>query len=100
MVRILELGRWLVDPARSCIHITGVGAIKCLVRPLIVVNPDEPVKAFLLFAKKLNEAGLVASFLRLISRMICSDDDVRPAGFCFISTPQVRINKNTLLNQN
>ena len=38
--------------------------------------------------------------LRLMSRMICSDDDARPAGLCFISTPQVRMNKNTPLNQN
>ncbi len=35
-----------------------------------------------------------------MSLMICSDDDGRPAGFCLISTPQVRMNKNTLLNQN
>ncbi len=32
--------------------------------------------------------------------MICSDDEGRPVGFCLISTPQVRMNKNTLLNQN
>ena len=38
--------------------------------------------------------------LRLMSRMICSDDEGRPVGFRFISTPQVRMNKNTLLNQN
>ena len=31
---------------------------------------------------------------------ICSDDDVFPAGFCLISTLLVRMNKNTLLNQN
>jgi hypothetical protein len=36
----------------------------------------------------------------LMSLIICSDDDGRPAGFCLISTPQVRMNKNTLLNQN
>jgi len=36
----------------------------------------------------------------LMSRMICSDDEGRPAGLCFISTPQVRMNKNTPLNQN
>ncbi len=28
------------------------------------------------------------------------DEDGRPAGLCFISTPQVRMNKNSLLNQN
>ena len=38
--------------------------------------------------------------LRLMSLMMCSDDEGRPAGLCFISTPQFRINKNTLLNQN
>ena len=38
--------------------------------------------------------------LRLTSLIILSDDDGRPAGFCLISTPQVRMNKNTLLNQN
>jgi len=32
--------------------------------------------------------------------MIFSDDDGRPVGLCFISTPQVRMNKNTPLNQN
>jgi hypothetical protein len=37
--------------------------------------------------------------LRLMSRMIFSDDD-RPAGLRLISTPQVRMIKNTLLNQN
>jgi len=31
--------------------------------------------------------------------MRCSDDDGRPAGFCLISTPLVRMIKNTLLNQ-
>ena len=37
--------------------------------------------------------------LRLMSRMIFSDDG-RPVGLCFISTPHVRMNKNSLLNQN
>ena len=37
--------------------------------------------------------------LRLMSRMVCSDDDTRPDGFCFISAPQIRMNKNTSLNQ-
>jgi hypothetical protein len=32
--------------------------------------------------------------------MICSDDDDRPVGFCLISTPQVEMNKNSLLNHN
>ena len=38
--------------------------------------------------------------LRLMSRMIFSDDDAGPAGFCLISTPQVRMNMNTTLDQN
>jgi hypothetical protein len=37
--------------------------------------------------------------MRLMSRMICSDDDVRPSGFCFLSTRQVRMNKISPLNQ-
>jgi arylsulfatase A-like enzyme len=37
--------------------------------------------------------------LRLMSRMVCSDDDGRPAGFCFISTPQIRMDKDSPLNQ-
>jgi hypothetical protein len=37
--------------------------------------------------------------LRLMSRMVCSDDDGRPDGFCFISAPQIRMNKNSPLNQ-
>jgi hypothetical protein len=37
--------------------------------------------------------------LRLMSRMIRSDDAGRFAGFCFISTPYVRMNKNSPLNQ-
>jgi hypothetical protein len=35
----------------------------------------------------------------LMSRIIFSDDDGRPVGLCFISTPQLRMNKNSLLNQ-
>jgi len=35
--------------------------------------------------------------MRLMLRMIRSGDAGRSAGFCFISTPQVRMNKNTLL---
>jgi hypothetical protein len=37
--------------------------------------------------------------LRLMSRIIVSDEDGRPIGLCFISTPQVRMNKNSSLNQ-
>ena len=38
--------------------------------------------------------------LRLKSRMIFSDADGRPADFCILSTLQIRMNKNSLLNQN
>ena len=48
---------------------------------------------------ELTQAEVAWRFLRLMSLMIFSDDDGRPAGLCFISTPQFKMNKNSLLNQ-
>ena len=55
-------------------------------------NPSRTIRIF-------SSALYCLRVLRLMSRMIFSDDDCRPVGLCFISNPQLRMNKNSLLNQ-
>ena len=38
-------------------------------------------------------------FVTYLLPMVIRDDDGRPAGLCFISTSQVRMYKNTILDQ-
>ncbi len=59
-------------------------------------SPRKPSSTMRIFSS----APYCLRVLRLMSLMICSDDDDRHVGFCLISTPQVRMNKNTPLNQN
>jgi hypothetical protein len=55
-------------------------------------NPSRTIRIF-------SSALFCLRVLHLMSRMIFSDDDCRPVGLCFISNPQLRMNKNSLLNQ-
>src|SRR6056300_645877 len=58
-------------------------------------SPRKPSRTMRIFSSAL----YCLRVLRLMSRIVCSDDDTRPDGFCFISTPQIRMNKNSPLNQ-
>ena len=60
----------------------------------MLASPRTPSTTMRMFSSAL----VCLRVLRLLSRMIFSDDDVRPVGFCFISTPQVTMNKNAPLN--
>ena len=60
--RVIGLRWWLVDPSRGCIDITGVGAAEGLVGTLVVVNPGELDKPFLLL-QQVERGGLGGLFL-------------------------------------
>jgi hypothetical protein len=57
-------------------------------------SPRKPSSTMRIFAS----TPCCLRVLRLMSRLIFSDDDGRPVGLCFISIPQVRMNKNSPLN--
>jgi hypothetical protein len=57
-------------------------------------SPRKPSKTMPIFSSAL----YCLCVLRLMSFMMGSDDERRPAGFCFISTPLVKMNKDTHLN--
>jgi hypothetical protein len=61
VVRVIGLGWRCVDATRRCIEISRISTAQSLMRPLLIANRDELIEALLLL-RKLNEAGLIASF--------------------------------------